>query len=545
MNIHTRKSAMLVRSVARRNDSFGADTEGFALSAQRKAQITRRNAVSAQEPKKFALSSQRKLSVLLVVGIIILSAKECDVKPMGPGGGGGDPDPVYQHPLASTLSPAGPLSLARSAEVAHGVTLTPGDQFGASVAFAGDLDGGGGTVLAVGAIGDNTGGAGRGAIYLLSYNAAGVLQSPKKIAHGVDETNGTATTKNTLAPDLTNYDNFGSSLANAGDLDGGGGTVLAVGAWDDDTGGTSRGAIYLLSFSASGNLTATTKIASGTDNAPALANTDYFGSGLANAGDLYGDGSTVLAVGATNDDTGGSNRGAIHLLSFNASGALTGSKKIASGVDETTEGDAPATTLAPSLNGGDRFGTSIAYAGDLDGGGGTVLVVGAEGDETGGSDRGAVHLLSFNDTGSLQSAKKIAHATNGTNTADSLAPTLGDGDSFGSSLANAGDLDGDGGTVLAVGAWGDDTGGNDRGAIHLLSFSATGNLTATTKVAHGTDNGPVLSNTYRFGSGLASAGNLDGSGGRVLAVGGEIGDLSPTSKTGELQLLYFSPPAED
>ena len=83
MKIHTSKRAMLMRSVARRNDSFGADTEGFALSSQRKAQITRRNAVSAQEPKRFALSAQRKLSVLLVVGILILSAKECE---MGPGG---------------------------------------------------------------------------------------------------------------------------------------------------------------------------------------------------------------------------------------------------------------------------------------------------------------------------------------------------------------------------------------------------------------------------------------------------------------------------
>ena len=86
MKIHTRKRAIFMRSVARRNDSFGADTEGFALSSQCKAQITRRNAVSAQEPKKFALSSQRKLSVLLVVGIVILSAKECEMDPMGPGG---------------------------------------------------------------------------------------------------------------------------------------------------------------------------------------------------------------------------------------------------------------------------------------------------------------------------------------------------------------------------------------------------------------------------------------------------------------------------
>ena len=86
MNMHTSKRALLMRSVDRRNDSFGADTEGFALSSQRKAQITRRNAVSAQEPKKFALSSQRKLSVLLIAGIVILSASECVVDPMENGG---------------------------------------------------------------------------------------------------------------------------------------------------------------------------------------------------------------------------------------------------------------------------------------------------------------------------------------------------------------------------------------------------------------------------------------------------------------------------
>ena len=64
MKIHTRKRAIFMRSVARRN------------------------AVSAQEPKRFALSSQRKLAYLLVAGIVILSAKECE---MGPGGDGDKP----------------------------------------------------------------------------------------------------------------------------------------------------------------------------------------------------------------------------------------------------------------------------------------------------------------------------------------------------------------------------------------------------------------------------------------------------------------------
>ena len=525
MKIYASKRAMLVRSVDRRNASFGADTEGFALSSQRKAQITRRNAVSAQEPKKFALSAQRKLSVLLVVGLVILSAKDCDMKPM---------DPVVRDPLAPT----------RTVKVTHGAGLVAGDNFGRSVANAGDLDGDGGTVLAVGASLDDTGGASRGGIYLLSYNAAGVLQSTKKIAHGLDETNADS---NTNAPTLTDSDAFGKSIANAGDLygDGDGGTVLAVGADTDSTSGNARGAIYLLSFDPDGALQGTKKIAHGLDetnagsnaNAPTLANVDVFGQSIANAGNFYGDGNTVLAVGAPGDDTGGDSRGAIYLLSFNnATGSLTATTKIAHGVDETNADH----SQAPALADRDAFGKSIANAGDLDGGGGTVLAVGATGSN-------ALHLLSFSAAGALQDIKKITDGVDETNAGSNTnAPTIVD-DYSGfdvRSIANAGDLDGGGGTVLAVGAQGDDTGGRNRGAIYLLSFDATGSLTAPPKkIAHGTAGGPVLTNGYNFGTGLVSAGNLDGSGGTVLAVGG-TGSSTQTNTTGELQLLYFSPAAK-
>ena len=490
MKIHTSKRAIFMSSVARRN------------------------AVSAQEPKKFAQSAQRKLSVLLMVGIIILSAKECE---MGPGDGKPDPmvnkpdpEPVVNDPLA----PTGPLSLARTVVLDPEVTLASDSNFGRGSAFVGDLDGGGGTVLAVGDFADDTGGTNRGAIYLLSYDDEGALQSTKKIAHGVDETNGTAGTLNTQAPSLSNADRFGTSLANVGDLYGDGNTVLAVGAEGTDT---RKGAIYLLSFSTSGNLTATTKIASGTANGPSLATNDAFGVSLANAGDLYGNEGTVIAVGANGDN---SYSGAIYLLSFSTSGNLTATTKIASG-----------TANGPTIAVDDSFGYSLANAGDLYNNGGTVLVTGAR--EADGF-KGAIYLLSFNTAGGLTGSKKIGHGvdeTNGTaTTLNTLAPSIAAGDSFGASLANAGDLDGGGGTVLAVGEPGNGGGANSLGSIHLLSFNSAGSLAERIEIANGTTNGPVYGDGYSFGTSLANAGNLDGSGGRVLVVGG----------IGELQLLYYT-----
>ena len=155
---------------------------------------------------------------------------------------------------------------------------------------------------------------------------------------------------------------------------------------------------------------------------------------MASLGDLDGDGVTDLAVGAMGDDTGGSYRGAVHVLLLNANGTVKSSVKIASG-----------TNGGPTLANGDRFGISVASLGDLDGDGVTDLAVGADSDNTGGYHRGAVYVLLLSANGTVKSSVKIASGTSG-------GPTLADGDLFGSSVAALGDLDGDGVTDLAVGA---------------------------------------------------------------------------------------------
>jgi len=302
-------------------------------------------------------------------------------------------------------------------------------------------------------------------------------------------------------PTLANGDAFGWSVASLGDMDGDGVTDLAVGARGDSTGGSGRGAVYVQFMNSNGTVKSRVKIASGTNGGPTLTDGDNFGGSVTSLGDLDGDGVIDLAVGAYKDDTGGSNRGAVHVLLMNANGTVKSSLKIAS---DTNGG--------PTLVDGDFFGNSVASLGDLNGDGVNDLAVGAYGDDTGSFQRGAVHVFFLNANGSVKGTTKIASDTNG-------APTLGAVGLFGSSVASLGDLDGDGVTDLAVGAYRDSTGGSTRGVVYVLNLNADGTVKNSTKISSGTNGGPTLANGDYFGWSVASLGDLDGDGVTDLAVG--------------------------
>ena len=321
------------------------------------------------------------------------------------------------------------------------------DLFGLSVASLGDLDGDGVGDLAVGAPGDDDGGQWRGAVWVLFLNPDGTVKSHQKISD----------TEGGFTGILDDGDLFGSSAASLGDLDGDGVGDLAVGAAYDHDGGTDRGAVWVLFLDTDGTVKSHQKISDIEGGFTGiLDDADLFGVSVTPLGDLDGDGVTDLAVGARQDDDGGTDHGAVWVLFLNRDGTVKSHQKISD-----TKG-----SFTGILDHEDRFGGSVALLGDLDGDGVGDLGVGALTDDDGGVDRGAAWVLFLNTDGTVKSHQKISDTEGG------FTATLDDRDRFGFGLVSLGDLNGDGVGDLAVGANGDDDGGNpplaDRGAVWVL-----------------------------------------------------------------------------
>ena len=400
------------------------------------------------------------------------------------------------------------------------------DEFGGAAIGLGDLDGPGPSVaaMAVGTAFDDDGGADRGAVYILFLSATGNALSYQKIS----------STAGNFSEPLINDDQFGSSLAFLGDLDGAGPSVaaLAVGAIGRDDGGPSRGAVYVLFLASTGNVLSYQKISNTAGNfTAALDNLDELGGSLAALGDMDGAGpaATALAVSASGDDDGGTDRGAVYVLFLRETGSVLSFQKVSS-----TQGG-----FTGTLDNLDDFGSALAGLWDLDGEGPSVrtLAVGAGFDDDGGTDRGAVWLLFLSSSGTVLSHQKIS------DTQGNFNEILADLDEFGGALSDLGDLDGPGGavTALAVGTAGDDDGGSDRGAVYILFLSATGGVLSTQKISNlfGGFTAP-MHNLDSFGSSVARLGDLDGAGPSPLAMAvGTAGDDDGGPDRGAVYVLFL------
>ena len=263
---------------------------------------------------------------------------------------------------------------------------------------------------------------GYGGVWLFELNPDGTIESLAEVP---------------LPDPVSDFDGFGSAVAAIGDLDGNGVEDLAVGAPGDDRRGMDRGAVWLLFRGANGELIKRVPLRNGLSfGEPSQWPTcSGFGRALAALGDLDGDGTPELAVGAPFGTIRSSTKGEVRILSLAPDGRA---------MDEDL-------VFVSGLSAGAKFGVSLASLGDFHVDGAADMIVGAD-------ER--VRLMTATETPTW-----VQSITNVTQFED-----------FGHSAAALGDLNGDGTTDIAVGAPSADDGSLNSGAVWVLFLSSSGSV---------------------------------------------------------------------
>ncbi len=234
---------------------------------------------------------------------------------------------------------------------------------------------------------------------------------------------------------------------------------------------------------------------------------DTFGGSVAGVGDIDGDGHDDFAAGADGEAT---SSGSVYVYF----GSPTG-------LDASTEQKLSGSTVRE----GDGFGSTMSAAGDVNGDGHADLLVGAYGsDGPAGKDRGAVYVYLGGASGLDVATEQRLAASDAENY-----------DLFGFAVAGAGDLDGDGFDDVAIGAFGEDSLGNDSGAVYVFYGSASGIDPTTEQRLTASDGGDYAA----FGDAVSGRVDLDGDGFDDLVVGAP-GDDEAGSYGGAVYVFYGS-----
>ncbi|MFG0318249.1 MAG: FG-GAP-like repeat-containing protein [Planctomycetota bacterium JB042] len=206
-----------------------------------------------------------------------------------------------------------------------------------------------------------------------------------------------------------------------------------------------------------------------------------YGFSVASAGDVDGDGYGDVVVGAPNHDAGHVDEGKVWVYHGSGDGLATSASWTYTGQQA-----------------GARFGISVACAGDVNGDGLSDLVVGAPGFDGGQVDEGAavLFLAPLSLTGDLLEIDQA-------------------GAGAGTSVASAGDVDGDGFADVIVGAPNATAGLADEGRADVWLGDGTGSYALKPSDWH-RDGGSAGA---RFGFCVASAGDVNRDGFSDVVVG--------------------------
>jgi hypothetical protein len=281
---------------------------------------------------------------------------------------------------------------------------------------------------------------------------------------------------------------LGTSVGTAGDVNADGFSDVIIGAPSFDAGENGEGRAFVHHGSASG-LGAIAAWTAESNQASAL-----FGSTVAAAGDVNGDGFSDVLVGAPAFDNGQMDEGRAYLYHGSAAGVNVASA-----------------WTAESNQAGASFGAALATAGDVNGDNFSDVIIGANLFDNGEVNEGGAFVYH----GSVTSLGDTANWTAEGNQSSAF---------FGHAVATAGDVNGDGFSDVIIGALLFDNGELDEGRTIVYHGSAAG-LGASAAWTVESDQVDA-----RLGGAVATAGDVNGDGFADVIVGADYFDATRTNE---------------
>ena len=371
--------------------------------------------------------------------------------------------------------------------------------FGNSVSGAGDVNGDGFSDVIIGAFG-NSSSTGKAYVYF-------------------GGTSMDATADFSMAGETANS-TFGLSVASTGDVNGDGYPEVLVGAYGY---GSNTGRAYFYDYFMKNEITSELTMTG-------EANNNLFGNSISSAGDVNGDGYSDIIVGATgyNSSTGkayiyfgGLSLDTLADVTLNGEASLNSFGKVSSAGDVNGDGYDDVIVGASQYNsstgrayifyGGsamnntadvimtgeaanNNFGISVSAAGDVNGDGYSDVIIGASGFN---SSTGKAYIYF--------GSSSMDNISDATMIGESFSNSL-----FGSSVASAGDVNGDGYPDVIIGAYAYNS-SMGRAYVYFGGTAINDNTADITLSGEATSN--------YFGNSVSTAGDINGDGFSDMIIG--------------------------
>ncbi len=310
-------------------------------------------------------------------------------------------------------------------------------------------------------------------------------------------------------------DTAGRQVHIGGDVNGDGYDDILVAAPYDDTAANNAGAVHVIY----GSATQLTSIDLSESDVKIYGNSadDALGTQIAADGDINGDGYYDIVVSSSLEDTVATDAGAVYVIygsdSLGTSIAVSAANVTIRGADEH-----------------DNTGSSFASSSDVNDDGYDDLIIGAPQDDDSADNAGAVYVIYG---GTALSSTITAAAADVTLTGESS------GDTAGISIGAGADINGDSIDDFIVGAWAEDTGASNAGAVYAIfgsdSLSSAMSLTnADVKITGEAENDTICKQNAS-----CSLGDVNGDGFADIIIGAATEDTGGAS-AGAVYIIHGS-----